>query len=165
VLGDLLARLHAGRLTGHLGVVGRKAQLDGALLLPQPQQRLEGVRRVVDRGPRVAVGEAVGDGEEVEVARVAQVGELGPGDGGRDGGAGLGPQGVGRGDRAVAVVLVEVDLTHRFASDDVSIVDALTRVVTGSPPGTHVPTNDACYAVRSPVLPSYVPILLPSASQ
>ena len=48
---DLLARLHARRLTRHLRVVRWVVELDGPLLVPQGQQRVERMLHVVDPAP------------------------------------------------------------------------------------------------------------------
>jgi hypothetical protein len=52
------ARRDARRLVGLLGVDGRPRRIEQAVVpvaLVQRQQRLERLRRVVDRGPRIAV--------------------------------------------------------------------------------------------------------------
>ena len=101
--------LHALRLARHLGVVGRVRHV--ALLVPlvHVEQRLERVGDVVDRGVAVAdLGEAGRHGRDREVLGL-DLGELVPRHGRGDRRARLRPHAVGRGDGAVAGVLVVVD--------------------------------------------------------
>src|SRR3954464_15526021 len=65
------ARLHAGRLPRHLGVVRWVGQIRGPLLGVQLQQRLEGVSDVVDLRMQVTeLGEARRHRVHVEESRV-----------------------------------------------------------------------------------------------
>ena len=111
VLLDLLARLHPRRLAGHLRVVGRERHLAARQLVVERQQRLERVRRVVDASPTASPVAASRSGtvNRLNSRGSVTLGQLLPGQRRRDRRAGDRPQGVRRGDGAVAAVLVEVD--------------------------------------------------------
>ena len=104
--------LHALRLARHLRVVGRIGHVAlalGLVALVHVQQRLQRVGGVVDRGVAIAhLGEARGHRRDREVLG-RDLGELVPGHRRGDRRARLRPDAVGRGDRAVAGVLVVVD--------------------------------------------------------
>ena len=105
-------RLHALRLARHLRVVGRVGHVAlalGLVALVHLEQRLQRVGDVVDRRVQVAdLGEARRHRRDREVLG-RDVGQLVPGHRRRHRRARLRPDAVGRGDRAVAGVLVVVD--------------------------------------------------------
>jgi hypothetical protein len=106
------ARLHALGLATLLGEVRRPrrvAQAPGLVAVGERVQRVEPPSVLVDVGGRIAERpQPLGHGVEPQLARV-DVGHLVPGDRARDARIGRRAHRVGRGDRAVARVLVVVD--------------------------------------------------------
>ncbi len=97
------------RLTRHLRVVGWEVQLPARQVLPQAQERFQGVGHVVDLRPGVTIGDEVGHRVDVELARVSDVGQLAPGHRRGHRGTRTRPQRPCPGHGPVPEVLVEVD--------------------------------------------------------
>ena len=104
--------LHALRLSRHLRIVGRVRHVPlslGGVVLVHVQQRLQRVGDIVDRGVAIAhLGKARGHRRDREVLG-HDLGELVPGHRRGDRRTRLRPHAVGRGDRAIARILVVVD--------------------------------------------------------